>query len=285
MKQGRFWGYFLILLFMFAAGCTERIELELDETYTRLVVDGELTDEIKAHRVRLTMSSSFLGGEQDPPVRDAVVTISGSKETWILKENPDEPGSYFTDPEVQGMPGESYVLDIKLAGEIDGYTHYTASSQIFPSSPLDSIGIRWLPQWEAWEIQCYAQEPPTRDFYIFDLLRNDTLLTDTISERFVTDDRFYNGSYTNGVGIGYLSPEDGEDILEGDKITVRMGRITEEYYNYFWEVVSETGYKNPLFGGPPSNIKGNISNGAMGFFTTYSVQTAEKIYQGEVKSP
>lgn len=277
MKQLPVSLYFLLLLII-TLGCTERIELELDETYSRLMVDGEFTDEIKAHRVRLTMSSSFLGGEQDAPVQGATVKISDSQSTWVLMENLQEPGSYYTDPSVKGKAGETCTLEIELKEEINGHTRYTASSQIFTSYPLDSIGIEWLPQWEVWEIQCYAQDPPSRDFYTFDLLRNDTLLTDTINERFVTDDQFYNGSYTNGIGIGYLSPSEGEDILPGDKITVRMGRITEEYYQYYWVVVSETGYSNPLFGGPPANIKGNISNGAMGFFSAYSVQRTDKVY-------
>jgi hypothetical protein len=273
--------YFLSLLLFIGIlpGCTERIELELDETYSRLVVDGEFTDEIKAHKVRLTISGSYLGGDQDAPVRGATVKISDSLSTWILKENQQEPGSYYTDPSVCGKEGRTYTLDIELPDEINGHKRYTAISTIYPVYPLDSIGIRWLPQWEVWEIQCFAQDPPTRDFYMFDLLRNDTLLTDTVNERFVTDDLFYNGSYTNGVGIGYLSPSEGEDIMPGDKITVRMGRITEEYYNYHWEVISETGYNNPLFGGPPANIKGNISNGAMGFFSAYSVEMTSKIYE------
>jgi hypothetical protein len=28
---------------------------------------------------------------------------------------------------------------------------------------------------------------------------------------------------------------------------------------------------NPLFSGPPANIKGNINNGGVGFFTAHSV--------------
>jgi hypothetical protein len=27
---------------------------------------------------------------------------------------------------------------------------------------------------------------------------------------------------------------------------------------------------NPLFSGPPANVKGNISNGAIGFFAAYT---------------
>ncbi len=268
-----------VFVFWAAVSCTERIELDLDETYSRLVVDGEITSETRAHRVKLTKSSSFLGEEPDPPVQGAIVKIWDSRSVWILKEHPNEPGNYYTDEDIKGIPGEKYNLDIQLPEEISGNTHYTASCFMFPVAPLDSIGIEWMKQWEVWQIQCYVLDPPTTDFYLFDILINDILVTDTINERFVIDDRFYNGSYTHGAGIGYLSPSEGENIQPGDKITVRIGRITKEFYDYFWMLVSETGYKNPLFGGPPANIKGNISSGGIGFFSAYGVSETSMIYE------
>jgi len=151
---------------------------------------------------------------------------------------------------------------------------------MFPSGTLDSIGLEWLPQWEVFEVQCYAWDPPTEDFYMFDIYRNEIHITDTISEKFVIDDRLYNGSYTNGIGVGYLWPEKpDEDIQPGDTISLRLGRISKEHYYYVVDVQTETGYQNPLFGGPPANIKGNISDGAIGFFGTFSVLYASTVYQ------
>lgn len=277
MERSRAFVFSLLLLIGILTGCTERMELELDETYARLVVDGEITSETRAHCVRLTTSNSFLGEEPDLPVQGASVRISDSHSIHVMKEDPDEPGHYYTDAQVRGIPGEIYLLDIVLPEEINGTDHYTAACPMLPVAQLDSIGIVWKEQWEVWEIQCFALDPPTTDFYLFDILINDILVTDTINERFVIDDRFFNGNYTNGAGIGYLSPDEGENLQPGDKITVRTSRISKEYYDYFWEVVSETGYKNPLFGGPPANIKGNISNGGIGFFLACPVSETSAI--------
>ena len=271
---------FLLVVIIIGFGCTERIDLELDETYSRLVVDGELTDEAKPHTVKLSLTGGFLDGNPDLPVTDAIVTIQSTDGTHTLTELEEIPGTYKTDSTYAGKTGATYTLNVELKEEINGQINYTATSTMFPSGILDSIGVEWIEHWEVFEIQCYAWDPPSEDFYMFDIYRNGIHLTDTISEKFIVDDRMYNGNYTNGIGVGYLFPEKpDEDIQPGDTISLRLGRITKEHYYYVADVQTETGYQNPLFGGPPANIKGNISDGAIGFFGTFSVLYASTIYR------
>jgi len=62
---------FLILLMagmLIISSCTEKIEVELDETYTRLVVDGQLTsDDRVIHKILLSESTSYFYNQ--PPLR------------------------------------------------------------------------------------------------------------------------------------------------------------------------------------------------------------------------
>ncbi|HPM92458.1 MAG TPA: hypothetical protein PKZ74_06565, partial [Bacteroidales bacterium] len=55
--------------------------------------------------------------------------------------------------------------------------------------------------------------------------------------------------------------------------------ITEEFYDFVMTLQSETGFQTPLFSGPPANVKSNLSNGAVGFFTAYSVAYSSKVFQ------
>ncbi len=268
---------FFIIIF---TGCTEKIDLELDESYARLVVEGEITSEKKAHQVKLSMTSSFLGEDHDPPVSGANVTISSSTSTYYLNESQTEPGNYYTTSDVQGIPGELYQLDIELSVEVNGQKHYSANCMMFPIAPLDSLGLKYDDRWDVWEVQCYALDPPTIDFYMFEILKNSIMLSDTLSEKMVVDDKLYNGQYTNGIGVGWLDPEKPDEQLHnGDTVTLRMSRITEEYAYFIWEVQRESGYHNPMFGGPPANVAGNISNGAIGFFAACSVEYGSTVYE------
>ncbi len=264
--------YTLILLSFLALSCTERIDIQLDSSYARLVVDGSITTDTMAHTVLLTNSSGYFYNQPSPTVSGASVSITDGTLTYILEE--DAPGQYHTAPFVHGVPGHTYTLNIKLAEAIGGHTDYAATSTLNPVNPLDSVSLLFHPDWSQegiWEVKCYVQEPPTVDFYRFMILKNQKLLTDTLNEWFVTDDKFFNGNYTNGATVAYLrqgSPDEG--LRQGDKVTVEVNSIGEAYYNFVTDAQAELRGSNPLFSGPPANVKGNISNGAIGFFAAYS---------------
>jgi len=269
--------YLISIAFLLAiASCTEKIDIDLDNSYTRLVVEGAITTDTLAHTVKLSTTSSYYYNQPSPVVSGAQVSISDGALTFNLTEK--EPGVYQTAQFVHGIPGKTYTLNINLASPVGGYTEYTATSTLYPVASMDSIGLLFHPDWTKngiWEIKCYVLEPPTEDYYRFLIFRNTELITDTLDEWLVTDDKFINGNYMNGISIGYLqqgSPDQG--LRTGDKVTVEVNSIGKEYANFLWEAQAELFGSNPLFSGPPANVKGNISNGAVGYFAAYSANRA-----------
>lgn len=269
--------YFIhIALLLTMASCTEKIDITLDNSYIRLVVEGAITTDTLSHTVKLTTTSSYYFNQPSPAVSGAAVTISVGKQTFNLTEK--EPGIYQTAQFVHGIPDSTYILNIKLASPVGGFSEYTATSKLYPVADMDSVTLLFHPDWTKdgmWEIKCYVQEPPTEDYYRFLIYRNMELLTDTLDEWLVTDDKFINGSYTNGLSIGYLrqgTPDQG--LRTGDTVMVEANSIGKEYANFLWEAQAELFGSNPLFSGPPANVKGNISNGAVGFFAAYSANRA-----------
>lgn len=252
--------------------CTERIEIELDESYTRLVVDGSITTDTMAHTVMLTSTSSYYYNQPAPPVTGAEVSITDGSLSFSLHET--SPGVYRTASVVHGVPGKTYTLNIKLQNAIGGYSDYSASSKLNPVTPLDSVSLLFHPDWSEqgiWEVKCYVLEPPSVDFYRFMLYKDNILLTDTLNEWLVTDDLFFNGNYTNGLPIAYLDQGNSDQGLRpGDTITAEVNSIEKEYFNFLVEAQTELFGSNPLFSGPPANVKGNMNNGAVGYFTAYS---------------
>lgn len=264
--------FILSLLSLLAFSCTEKIDIQLDDSYIRLVVDGAITTDTMAHIVVLKTTSSYYYNQPMPMVSGAQVSITDGTRTFNLKE--DSEGVYRTDSSVYGIGGHTYTLNIKLASAIGGNTDYSAVSTLNPIKPLDSVSLLFHPEWSRkgiWEVKCYVQEPPTVDFYRFLILKNRKLLTDTLNEWFVTDDKFFNGSYTNGATVAYLQQGSAnEGLNKGDTVTVEVNSIGKEYANFLWEAQAELRGSNPLFSGPPANVKGNINNGAIGFFAAYS---------------
>jgi hypothetical protein len=262
----------IIALFLTGISCTERIDIVLDDSYSRLVVDGAITTDTVSHTVILSTTTSYYYNKPSPMVTGAFVSISDGTLIFELKET--MPGIYRTEPLVHGVAGKTYTLKIKLPVQIGGYTDYEASSTIYPVNSLDSVSLQYHAGWSKggmWEVKCYLQDPPSDDFYRFLVYKNDKLLSDTLDEWFVTDDKFFNGNYANGATIAYLQQNSYENGLSpGDKISVEMNSIGKDYANFLWAAQSELYGSNPLFSGPSANVKGNISNGAVGYFSAYS---------------
>jgi hypothetical protein len=101
------------------------------------------------------------------------------------------------------------------------------------------------------------------------------MMTDTLDEWFVSDDKFFNGNYLFGASVAFLNQGDEREKLEsGDEITVELDCIDKGYATFLRDAQSELWGSNPLFSGPPANVKGNISNNAIGFFSAYTISRA-----------
>jgi len=221
----------LLISVLIGFGCTEKIDIDLDDSYTRLVVYGNVTNETTAHLVEITKTSSYYYSEVPPPVTGANVEIFNDLgETVILTEK--EEGKYYTPEDYSAVPGETYTLRIELPEPINENRIYTASTVMQPINPIDSIKLKPQPDWGTdgyMEVQCYYQDPPTKEYYMFNIFKNGIWLTDTITRRFVSDDEFYNGSYTNGIGVGYLDQGNEREITKpGDTVTFQACSITED---------------------------------------------------------
>lgn len=274
---------YIITIFTIAlifGACTERIDIELDSTYERLIVESQITTDTGIHFVRLTKSSDYYSGNKPVAVSNANVKISDGVNNWTLSENSSKPGYYETSADFYGEIGLTYELDIELEEKIGEHKNYNSSGKIMNIGTIDSIRVEYNPDWEIYEVQIFALEPPTTDFYLFEVLKNGELLTDSINKVWISDDRYFNGNYTQGALVGILDPENPRENPEpGDTITLKMSSITKAYYDFVFQVQDQTfQYRNPLFSGPPANVGTNIEN-AHGFFATYSSTYSSTIYQ------
>jgi hypothetical protein len=272
----------LIVTLLILVKCTERIQVDLKDTTPRLVVDGAITTDTTIHYIRLTESGSYFINQPLPAVSNAQVLLSDGIKTISLLESDKFPGYYITPHNYHGIPGRTYSIAISDVDiDRDGQTElYEAESYLNPVSPIDSIRLEYHDIWELWKILLYAHEPgETEDYYLFRVFMNNTIHTDQLSEVSVTDDRFFNGSYANGVWVQSIDISDEKvELNPGDTVSLQMSGITRDYFEYVVALQEETGMKVPLFSGPPANLPGNVSNGALGFFRAYSSSMASVIH-------
>jgi hypothetical protein len=256
--------------------CTERIDIDPGEGFTRLVVEGSISTDKKIHSVILSTTAGYFSNLPIPRVTAATVSISDGSAVYKLTES--SPGIYQTNPGISGIPGHTYTLRIKLSSPIGGYSEYSGISKIFPPVVLDSIQLKFNPSWAEkgiWEVKGFFLDSPGTDFYRFLMFKNGKAITDTLNDWYVTDDQFFNGKYLLGTTLAWLqqSKED-ESLKTGDTVTAEIHVIEKEFADFVRSARSNLSGSNPLFSGPPANVKGNINNGAIGFFAAYSVSRA-----------
>lgn len=247
--------------------CTERIDIDLDTDRVRLVVEANITDIEDKQFVKLTETADYFSNTPPKGVTNALLQIENGEQIFTLYESNTEEGLYLMPDGFMGKQEESYGLSIKLKNEIGGHSEFTAQTTMpLLSDDIDSISVEWFSQFGGWAVRLYAQEPSREDFYMFSGIRNGELITDSIHEVNISDDRLYNGNYTHGAIVLFLNEE---QLEVGDTFTLILSNITKEYASFVTEIQTEIQANDPMFSGPPVNVSSNISNEALGWFTAY----------------
>lgn len=264
--------YILAILLLAFYACEEPISVELDNANTnRLVIEGSITNEHKIHSVTLSRTDAFLSSERTPRALNANVLITDG-DTIINLYDADNDGTYETEHELAGKVGHAYTLEITLE---DG-TVYNATDTMYSVAPFDSINYEYkksnIPFSEkyVYNINIYVQEPPQQNqFYQWEMYFDGVHQTDTVNTKRFESDEIVNGTYFNGWTVFEIEEErvDKEEV----EVTLQMLSISEPKFDFLLAILFETDFSGSMFSGPPANVPGNMSNGALGFFSASAV--------------
>ncbi len=263
---------FLLLLLIVVSllySCSERIDLDLDESHKRLVVEAYVTNIAGKQKVKLTTTAAYLSSEAAPLVAGASVSVSDGVSEWTFHE--DSTGYYYADSLFVGEEFASYTLNIELKESVAGDIDFSANTEMVKVGIMDSIRLEKEEYNDKviWRVLGWAENPPTIDFYIFKTYINGKCITPNFDDWFIIDDRMATSGYLAAMPVAFIDPEE-NPIEVGDTVTLEAVSITEDYYDFLLEVNSESGGTNPMFSGPPANVKGNISGDGWGFFASES---------------
>ncbi len=272
----------VITIFALLSSCTEVIEIDLDSTYRRLVANGSVTNDSVRHQIHLSTSSDYFSNQPSPKVSGALVEIQFNTTLIQLQEHDTMPGMYLTPDAFRGIPNTTYHLrisgvDINEDGVME---EYQAQSSMPDGMKPDSILLGYFksPFVSGYQVFMYGQDPPTREWYGFKMWKNSDLLTDTLSKYSVQNDDFFNGTYIYGLPVGFLYEGDPREALQaGDTVTFELNSIEQVYYDFVLDAQLEIIGNNPLFSGPPANVRSNIDNEARGLFAAYTVHRVSAI--------
>lgn len=248
---------YLIVLLMFLCGsCEKVIDINLDDSDPRIVIEGEITAAKGPYTVRVSESKNFDDENSFPGRSDAVVSIkdlnTGISETLKYSGS----GNYQTSI-LQGTGGHSYQLTVVLSGKT-----YTASSSI----PLRGVRIdqlyasgSFLNNEDIFMVPVFTDPVGKGNYYRLRQWLNGTI----IKGSFVRSDEAADGHTFDGELWYSTDPEDGNpQIRNGDVMTVELQCVDRGVYDYFRTLETTIAQDAST----PSNPLSNISGGAIGVF-------------------
>lgn len=257
----------LLIFIITAFSCKKVIDIHLDNTEPKLVIEGVVSNNSEQTFVRITKSVNFSEDNKFPEVKNAFVVLKDSSRNFsdTLYETTNSDGLLIYKPHrFRGVIGHIYQLFVRVDGQ-----QYHAESQM-----PDSVTFNGL--------KLYANENVS-----------DTSLTFTVVPQFTDQKGIANYyrfiqyiNHQKDDGINVLNDNVGDglpnerpiftntiDIKLGDTVAVKMLNIDKNVYQYFYELEQN---QNQM-GVTPSNPVSNISNGALGYFSAQYEQTTAAI--------
>lgn len=244
------------------ASCQDVIDVDLNSSNPRYVIEGEINNSAGPYYVHITRSKNFDEDNNFPVVDDAMVTVTDVEED-ITERLQFVDGVYQTSS-LTGEPGHTYHLEVRTADQV-----FTASSTI----PEQVIGIDSLyigsSEWDASEFfatATYMDPEGKGNYYRFRQWINGRLMGLSI----VTNDDFNDGRLNTLILEYDIEEESGRPPIQtGDHIQVEMQCIDKGVYDYYRTLENASGGDG---GGwhSPANPVGNINGGALGVFNACS---------------
>jgi hypothetical protein len=272
--------------------CTERISIDTDNSSPTLVIYGVLTDEFKFQEIKISHSSPYFDDEPNRGVTGAIVTVQSSAgQVYRFFESNDVKGLYYSQSKFGVRSEDDYSLSVEV--DFNGAIgKYEATTNVPPAIVVDSLTIQPEELFGHKNHILYAnlQDPPGENFYLFKVLHNDSLVNAKLTAFVTSDDALFDNQYLKSSIYLFDDISEWEKDTEerrkqsiylkpGDKIELQTSLITKEYFDFIRQCRDEKNGENPLFGGPPSNIVTNISNGARGYFSGYVIGRKSIVFE------
>ena len=241
--------YFMLFLSLLSISCEDVINVDLNKSEPKLVIDASIKWEKgtsgNEQTIRLTTTGDYFNNAV-PVANGAIVTITDSNAIVYNFTEEGTTGNYKC-TNFSPVLNRVYTLSVTYKGQT-----YTATDKLYPVPTIttieqdlngitgDEIELKFNFQDNGAEDNFYMEEYKV-PFRPFPLLG-------------VFDDEFTNGNEMFSLIID-------EDLAAGQNIKFTLHGISERYHNYMNILIGISGgLSNGPFSTPPATVKGNIIN-------------------------
>lgn len=238
--------------------CEKVITVDLNEAASEIVIEANLSNSSIIGEVLISKTGSYFGESSIERISNALVTMEDEfGNVYVLDE---VESGYYRSFEILPEENTNYTLSVVVNDE-----KYESTSKLNQAVPIDSIsyyfddGFAFIEG--GYSVKILFVDPINqKNYYRIKVYENDTLVNKA-DEIILFDDRLIDGQALEIALQGFLF--DPEDTIAVQLISLDEGAY--EYYKTFQELTNV----NPG-SAAPANPTSNISNGALGYFSTWS---------------
>lgn len=245
-------------LALLTSGCTEVIQLDLNDANPRVVIEGCVNDDAGPYYVQISRSQGINGTGEAEAIGGAQVIISSSDgQRDTLREMA---GGLYATQQLVGRTGVTYYLAVVSEGN-----EYTSVSSMPAKVPLDTAftQMQAVQGGESIVPVLEFQDPATDANYYNFVTRKDGF---ALPGFYAMDDGLRNGTYIS-------RPLRNSDfgLQSGDWIEVELQCVEKSVYEYFY-VLGQAAGTGMSQSATPANPQGNITGDAvLGYFSAHTV--------------
>ncbi len=263
---------FLLLPLLLSAlcSCQKVVTIDLNQSNPQMVIEGVVTDQNGPYTVTLSKTGDyFVPSLYFPPISHALVTIFdnlGDADT--LREVTS--GSYLSST-LKGVPGRTYTLRVVSDGK-----EYEGASSMPVKVRIDSLyttPLRELDGDRGYNIYVLFHDPPeVGNWYRLEAHTNVVPVDSVSGSRFL----LYDDQLQNGQEIAFRIRA-ARNVNAGDTLTVRLFSIDRATYEYFSTVNDILASDRSPLSLSPANPNTNLSNGCLGYFAAYTIDSVSVV--------
>lgn len=247
--------------------CTKVIDVDLNDSDPKFVIEGNYTAEDSTVRVKLSLTTSYFDNEPQATLDNLVVIITdhlGNPTQVPFIGN----GFYELTNYIPNF-NTDYIMTVQYNG-----TTYTAVSRMNQPVPLETITYEFFPSFFGLEAGYvtflrFNDPPGVSNNYIVAMSLNH------VEENNLTDFYLQDDAYSDGNLVERpLFRETPFQI--GDTVGIELRSVDKTVYDYFSEILSIAGGQSSA---APANPKTNWDNKGLGYFSAYSNSRTEVVIQ------
>lgn len=248
--------YYLILFFsLILFSCEQEVELKLKNSEPRVFIEGFIRTDSLYQRISIRKTVDFQSKNDYPGINDALVILSDEAGRIDTLKNIQN-GIFRTQNPFEGIPNRNYFLKIHAEGKTYEAKAFLPDVVKFDTVVYQYINNTNIVREPGYYLVTIGKEPIGLNYYRVLCFKNDSLFNG-IGDYFISDDILVEGNtIINALPFKFD---------KGDTAKVELWNIDQPTFYYYVSLIKQLFSGGP-FAPPSDNVKGNISNGALGYF-------------------